>query len=44
MADRGYNVLLIDLRDTGDSDIEDGYSAIGSCGGSVPLREPTPAR
>lgn len=26
----GFNVLIIDLRDTGDSDFEDGYSAIGN--------------
>ena len=26
----GYTVLMIDLRDTGDSDIEDGMSAVGS--------------
>ena len=26
----GFNVLIIDLRDTGDSDFEDGYSAIAN--------------
>ena len=26
----GFNVLIIDLRDTGDSDLEDGYSAFGN--------------
>jgi uncharacterized protein len=26
----GFNVLLIDLRDTGDSEFEDGYSAVGN--------------
>lgn len=26
----GFNVLVIDLRDTGDSEFEDGYSAVGN--------------